>query len=354
VAAAVPVYLSFPPDLDVDQLERALGDRADAVELIAGPLYLESQETRTRKRAGTFEADGDDDGDHDGEPALTPEHLDAYRRAQVILALDLPSRLAALSPDLRWVQAIGAGVGHLAGAGLDERGIVLTSAQGVGAPPIAEFVIGRLLELYKRFRDLDRLQREHRWQFVPGEVMAGKTLLVVGLGAIGREVAVRARAFGLGTIGVRRSYRHGATSPDVDRLCGPDQLDEVLPEADIVVVAAPETSETRGLFDARRLARMRPGAVLCNVARGSLIDQPALLEALAGGRLRAAILDVVEPEPLPPDSPLWDAEGVVLSPHSSTSMEGYNERLVDLFAANLRRWLDGEPLVNVVDPALLR
>ena len=123
----------------------------------------------------------------------------------------------------------------------------------------------------------------------------------------------------------------------------------MLASADIVVLAAPESAETRGLFDAARFDRLRPGTVLCNVARGSLIDQPALLDALAAGQLRAAILDVVEPEPLPPDSPLWDAEGVILSPHSSTSRDGYDDRLLDLLAINLRHYLHGEPLLNTVD-----
>jgi phosphoglycerate dehydrogenase-like enzyme len=178
-------------------------------------------------------------------------------------------------------------------------------------------------------------------------------MVIVGLGAIGREVAVRARPFGVRVVGVRRSYRDGDTSPHADELCGPDRLDDVLAEADIVVVAAAESAETRGLFDAARFARLRPGAVLCNVARGSLIDQAALLDALADGRLRAAILDVVEPEPLPPDSPLWEAEGVVLSPHSSTSRDGYDDRLLDLLAVNLRHYLRDEPLVNTVDLAAL-
>jgi phosphoglycerate dehydrogenase-like enzyme len=357
VPVPVPVYLSFPPHPDVDRLRRALGDDADAVEIVAGPFYLDQDAARTRKRSLTF-GDGDDavdaaeltaDGRLEGEPELTPEHLDAYRRAEVVVGVDVPYRLPELAPTLRWIQACGAGVGQFGEAGLAARGVVLTSAQGVGAPPIAEFVIGRLLELYKRFRELDVLQREHRWEFTAGETLAGKTMVIVGLGAIGREVAVRARPFGVRVVGVRRSYTPGLTSPDVDGLCGPDQLDDVLAEADIVVVAAPESAETRGMFDAARFARFRPGTVLCNVARGSLIDQPALLDALVAGQVRAAILDVVEPEPLPPDSPLWDAEGVILSPHSSTSRDGYDARLLDLLATNLRRYLHGEPLLNDVD-----
>jgi phosphoglycerate dehydrogenase-like enzyme len=360
----LPVYLSFPPRPDVARLRAALGDDADAVEVIAGPFYLDHDSARTRKRELTFDGAGHTgagaagveltaDGRIEGEPELTPEHLDAYRRAEVVVGVDVPYRLPELAPQLRWIQACGAGVGQFGEAGLAARGVVLTSAQGVGAPPIAEFVIGRLLELYKRFRELDVLQREHRWEFTTGETLAGKTMVIVGLGAIGREVAVRARPFGMRIVGVRRSYRDGDTSPLADELCGPDRLDEVLATADVVVLAAPESAETRGMFDAARFARLRPGAVLCNVARGSLVDQPALLDALAAGQLRAAILDVVEPEPLPADSPLWDAEGVILSPHSSTSRDGYDDRLLDLLAVNIRHHLRGEPLVNTVDLAAL-
>ncbi|HMG44680.1 MAG TPA: D-2-hydroxyacid dehydrogenase [Acidimicrobiales bacterium] len=338
------VYVTYPPEPDLPALHDRLGDLAGAVELRAGSGYLDPDAVRTRKRGGTFVG-----GDGSGEPPLSDEDVAAYAWADVIVALDVPWRLAELTPRLRWIQTIGAGVGQYREEQLAERGVVLSMAAGVGAPPIAEFVIGRLLEHYKRFRELAALQREHRWAYTPGGNLGGRTMVIVGLGAIGREVAVRARAFGVRTVGVRRSYEPGMTSPLVDELCGPDGLDDVLPTADIVVLSAPETAETRGLFDAARFARMKPGAVLCNVARGSLVDQAALLEALASGQLAAALLDVVEPEPLPPDDPLWDAAGVVLSPHTSTSTEGYNDRLFDLVAANIRRYLRDEPLANLVD-----
>lgn len=355
----VPVYVTFPPDPDRDRLRAALGDDADAVEVIPGPMYLDGDAARTTKRALTFDGDGatppatGPDGRIEGEPELTPAHLDGYRRAEVVVAVDVPYRLPELAPGLKWIQAAGAGVGQFGERDLAARGVVLTSAQGVGAPPIAEFVIGRLLELYKRFPELAVLQREHRWEFTPGETLAGKTMVIVGLGAIGREVAVRARPFGMRIVGIRRSYRPGDTSPVADELCGPDRLDEALARADVVVLAAPESAETRGLFDAARLARLKPGAVLVNVARGTLVDQAALLDALRDGPLRAAVLDVVEPEPLPADHPLWDAPGVFLSPHSSTSRDGYDDRLLDLLAVNLRHYLRGEPLVNTVDLAAL-
>jgi len=355
----LPVYITFPIDPDVARLQAALGDDADAVEVLPGPMYLDHDSARTRKRAVTF--GGDDgaplvtgaDGRLDGEPELTPAHLDAYRRAEVVVGVDVPLRLPGLAPHLKWIQAAGAGVGQFGERDLAARGVVLTSAQGVGAPPIAEFVIGRLLEVYKRLPELAVLQREHRWEFTPGETLAGRTMVIVGLGAIGREVAMRARPFGMRIVGIRRSYRPGDTSPVADELCGPDGLDEALARADVVVLAAPESAETRGLFDAARLARLKPGAVLVNVARGTLVDQAALVAALQGGQLRAAVLDVVEPEPLPADHPLWDAPGVFLSPHSSTSRDGYDDRLLDLLAVNLRHYLRGEPLVNTVDLAAL-
>jgi phosphoglycerate dehydrogenase-like enzyme len=225
----------------------------------------------------------------------------------------------------------------------------VTNAVGVAAVPIAEFVIARLLGVWKRFADLDALQRDHNWKMTSGRLFDGSTVGLVGLGAIGGAVAVRARALGATTLGIRRSYRPGDQSPLTDELFGPDSLHEVLARCDAVVVSAPATPETENMFDADAFAAMKPGAVFCNVARGSLVDEAALIETLELEHLAAAIIDVARTEPLPPDDPLWDAPNILISPHSSSSQDRYFETLFDLFAENLGRYVRGDALRNVVD-----
>jgi phosphoglycerate dehydrogenase-like enzyme len=279
---------------------------------------------------------------------LTDERRAMWADAEVVMALDLPKGIGALAPNLRWVQAIGAGIDHLHQIGLPDR-LVLTNAAGVAAVPIAEFVIARLLGVWKRFSDLDELQRAHTWQATFGRVFDASTVGLVGLGAIGGAVAVRARALGARTIGIRRSYQPGGTSPLCDELFGTDSLHEVLARCDAVVLSAPATPETENLFDTAAFAAMRAGAVFCNVARGSLVDEAALIDALERRHLGAAIIDVARAEPLPPDDPLWDAPNIYISPHSSASQDRYLESLFDLFADNLGRYARGEDLRNVVD-----
>jgi phosphoglycerate dehydrogenase-like enzyme len=180
-------------------------------------------------------------------------------------------------------------------------------------------------------------------------LLEGRTALIVGVGAIGSAVALRFRAFGVHTIGVKRSYTPGMTDPAVDELIGPADLLDALPRAHVVVVAAPGTAANENLFDAAAFAAMRRGSLFVNVARGTLVDEAALIDALASGHLRAAAIDVAREEPLPADSPLFDAPNLAISPHSSASADRYLERVVDLFADNLCRYARGEPLRNVVD-----
>jgi phosphoglycerate dehydrogenase-like enzyme len=279
---------------------------------------------------------------------LSPDELAVWARADAAIALDVPKGIGELAPDLGWVQAIGAGIDHLADAGLPDS-CVVTNAAGVAAAPIAEFAIGRLLAVWKRFREIDEGQHEHEWKAKFGRSVEGLTLGIIGLGAIGTAVAVRARAFEMHTIGTRRSYREGHDHPAVDELRGAADLHEVLARCDAVVVSAPGTQETENLFDAAAFAAMKPGAVFCNVGRGSLVDEPALIDALTSGHLGAAILDVTRQEPLPPGDPLWDAPNIYISPHCSTAQDRYNDKLFALFADNLGRYVRGEELRNIVD-----
>jgi phosphoglycerate dehydrogenase-like enzyme len=281
---------------------------------------------------------------------LSDEQRAVWARAEATLALDLPPAIGELAPGLRWVQAIGAGIDHLDGAGLPVA-CVVTNAAGVAAAPIAEFAIGRLLAVWKRFDEIDDQQRAREWKPKFGTLVEGLTLGVIGLGAIGTAVAVRARAFGMTTIGTRRSYQPGDDHSAVDELRGTGDLHDVLARCDAVVVSAPGTAETENLFDKEAFAAMKPGALFCNVGRGSLVDEQALIEALESGHLGAAILDVTRQEPLPADDALWSAPNVWISPHCSASQERYTDKLLELFADNLGRYTRGEELRNVVDRA---
>lgn len=273
----------------------------------------------------------------------------ALVRANVLVALHTPEGLLERAPDLRWIQGIGAGVEQFARAGATRERVVVTNASGVSAPSMAEWVVGRLLQVWKRFRETDEFQQRHEFTRSYGRTFAGSTIGIVGLGSIGCEVSRRVRAFGCRVLGLRRSARPGDTSEHADALYGPDQLHEMLGECDAVVVAAPATPETKHLIDAKALAAMPAHAVLVNVARGSLLDEAALAEAMRQKSIAAAVLDVFDPEPLAPESPLWDLPGVYISAHSSVSIDRYMDDVFDLVFDNIQRQLAGQPLRNVVD-----
>jgi phosphoglycerate dehydrogenase-like enzyme len=264
--------------------------------------------------------------------------------------LELAPTLAS-RPNLRWIQATSAGVGKLAErVGLTESSVAVTTASGVHARPLAEFALLGMLMFGKDALRLGRDQREHRWERFAGEEVAGKTVCVVGLGKIGREVARLARALDARVVGTVREL--GDRVPGdlgVERLEPTERLDELLPETDVLVLAVPHTALTHRLIDARRLALLKPGAILVNVARGDVVDEAALIEALQSGQLRGAALDVFEHEPLPTESPLWDLPNVFVSPHSASTVAAENGRIVELFQENIRRYLEGRPLLNLLD-----
>lgn len=272
--------------------------------------------------------------------------------ADAILAFDVPWDLTALAPRLRLLQAVGAGVEQYDHAGLAAHGVTLCNAAGIAAPSMAEYVIGRLLEVYKGSRVVEQLQRDHRWKRHDTRELAGSTVAVVGLGAIGRATAQRLRGWEVTLLGVRRRVDPTVADPDVDEVFAVEELDTVLGRADVVILTVPATDATNRWFDADRFAAMKPGAVFCNVSRGSMVDEAALLAALRDGRLGAAILDVTRIEPLPGEDPLWDAPNLYLTPHSSTSVDRYAPRLLRLFADNVTRLAEGRPLRNRIDPEL--
>jgi phosphoglycerate dehydrogenase-like enzyme len=254
------------------------------------------------------------------------------------------------APELRWVQVTHAGAERV-DPDLIAQGIVFTTAGGLAATPIAEFVMAYILMFSKGWPRLFRSQQDRKYsRFMPRELL-GKTVGIVGMGYIGGEVARLAKAFGCRVIGMRRSF--SARGPDsvADEAVPPSDLDYLLRESDFVVIAAPLTAETRGMVGAEQIRRMKPTAHLINIARGALIDEAALIAALREGVIAGAGLDVFETEPLPQDSPLWELDNVILTPHISGGTEIYNKRATDIFCDNLRRFLEGKPLRNIVDPA---
>jgi phosphoglycerate dehydrogenase-like enzyme len=252
---------------------------------------------------------------------------------------------------LRWVHSIWAGAGEqLAAAKLTtaelERVTVTTSA-GVHATPLGEFVLFGLLAFAKGLPRLLRDKENRQWDHYAMDELRDRTVLVLGLGGIGREVVRLASGFGMRTIGIKRTP---GDVPRLDELHPPERLRELLPRADAVVVTLPRTEATRGLLDREALALLRPHAVFVNVGRGAVVDQDALVEALVEGRLRGAVLDVFAQEPLPAESPLWELPNVLLAPHTAALSVHENERIVELFCENLQRYLRGEELRNRVDP----
>ena len=295
--------------------------------------------------------------DHTGRPDFrrTPEQerrfLDHLAAADVLYDVDRPlaPRLPELAPRLRWIQFTSSGVGpFVVKNGLNRPGLLLTNAAGIHAVPLAEHVLLALLYFWKDVPARQQDQRAHVWERYAGRELRGATVLIVGMGAVGQEVARTCRANGLRTIGMRRTPVSDPATLHADVVVTPDRLLEVLPTVDAVVLIAPHTHETEGMIGADAIAAMKPGAVLVNIARGQLVDEPALAAALASGHLGGAALDVAAVEPLPTESPLWDLPNVLVTAHSASTVDKENERLTDLFCENLRRFLDGAPLRNVL------
>jgi phosphoglycerate dehydrogenase-like enzyme len=331
--------------------------------LIASPLEPEQAERIAAAAPGRIEVIHEPEllpvpryvADHKGRPReLSPEMrarwLGHLREADILFDFDwlAPERLPLHAPRLRWVQGTSAGIGELLRrTGLIETDLIFTTAAGVHASPLAEFVILSLLYFYRDVPRLQRMQKAHHWERYTNKELAGGRALVVGLGAVGRTIAGRLAALDLEVWGARRTS--GPPPEGVSRVLPLAGLGAPLGEIDALVLACPLTPQTKGLIGASELAAMRDGALLVNVARGPVVDEQALVQALRDGRLGGAALDVAEVEPLPADSPLWDMPNVLISPHSASTVHDENRRIVDIFVANLGRYLDGEPLINQFD-----
>jgi phosphoglycerate dehydrogenase-like enzyme len=256
------------------------------------------------------------------------------------------------APKLQWLHAFNAGVDHPIYTEMLGRGVRLTTSSGSAAKPIAQTAITGLLMLARNFPRWLAAQQQHRWDPMRGSDaprdLQGQTAVIIGLGHIGKEIARLARALGLNVIGIRRTAR--VAGDPVDELYAPDRLADVLPRADWLILACPLSAETKGLVDRAVLAALPRGARLINIARGEIVDEAALLEALRSQHLAGAYLDVFQQEPLPADSPFWDMPNVFVTPHNSPAAAGNDERVYQIFFQNLVRWSRSEPLLNEVKP----
>ncbi|WP_052309139.1 D-2-hydroxyacid dehydrogenase [Saccharomonospora cyanea] len=286
--------------------------------------------------------------------ARADELPDALRGADALFVYDFLSRAVPgawhAADRLRWLHIASAGVDPVMFPELRDSDVVLTNSRGVFDSAIAEYVLGVVIAFAKDFAGSLRLQQQRAWRHRETERVAGTSALVVGTGPIGRAIARLLGAVGMRVTGAGRRARDG--DPDFGRVVASEDLTRHLPDFDVVVAVAPLTEQTRGMFDARAFAAMRPGARFVNVGRGELVVTEDLVSALRGGHLSGAALDVFEQEPLPPESPLWAMENVLVSAHMSGDFVGWRNALVEVFADNFARWCGGRPLRNVVDKRL--
>ena len=278
------------------------------------------------------------------------DELDALlAEAEVIYGLRLPKNVIARASKLKWVQVMSAGVDRFLDDEFRQSFVIMTNVSGIHATPIGEIVLGQMLMFAKQAPLCFQLKQEKQWKRFMPTVLRSKTVGIVGLGNIGREVARLAKAFGMRVIATRRSAKRGMRAKYVDILLPRELLPRLLSESDFVVLSLPFTSETNKLIGEKELRTMKPTAYLINIARGNIVDEEALIRALDEHWIAGAGLDVFATEPLPADSRLWEFPNIIFSPHVAGGMEDYNIRATELFCKNLRHYLSGKSLVNVID-----
>lgn len=278
------------------------------------------------------------------------DELDALlAQAEVIYGLRLPRNVIVRAPKLKWVQVMSAGVDRFLDDEFRQSSVIMTSVSGMHATPIGEIVLELMLMFAKQAPLCFQLKQEKQWKRFMPTVLRSKTVGIVGLGNIGREVARLAKAFSMRVVATRRSAKRVMRAKDVDILLPREQLPRLLSESDFVVLSLPFTSETNKLIGEEELRTMKPTAYLINIARGNIVDEEALIRALDEHWIAGAGLDVFATEPLPADSCLWEFPNVIFSPHIAGGMEDYNIRATELFCKNLRHYLSGENLLNVID-----
>lgn len=288
----------------------------------------------------------------------TDEFIARLPETDILCSYWVPENWRTLAPHLRWLQATGAGIDNLQPTGIldQDSGVQVTTAVGIQATTIGEYVFGSMLMFNRTWPEMVRLQDRHVWPVTPnwyklgGRELVEQTVGIIGLGSIGHRVADLAHAFGMRVLATRRSAQPNEQEEGVDQLFPLSQLHTMLHQSDYVVLAVPLTDETRGLIGEAELRAMQPHTYLVNVARGHVVDEEALIRALREGWIAGAGLDVTEEEPLPANNPLFSLPNVILTPHISGVSVHYDRRLSALFADNLRRYRTGQSLRNLYDP----
>ena len=324
-------------------------DRVSVLEWVRSPIGMWNlpRELVSKLAADVAEVNVMSPATREEAEALLPE-------ADAVLGFIVRPENLARARRLRWIHSTAAGVTGMLFPELVASDVVVTNARGLHADAMAEHALAVMLAFARKLHRARDWQHAHEWaqgrtwEEAPSiGSLAGTTLGLIGLGAIGSAIAVRAKALGMRVLAVRR--RPAIDPGPADEQWPVSRLREVLPRVDWLVIAAPQTSETERLIGREELASLRPGARLMNLGRGALVDEPALIEALRAKQVAGAALDVFEKEPLPPSSPLWDLPEVILTPHTSGLAPRLWERAMEQFTANLRRFVAGEPLANVVD-----
>lgn len=297
--------------------------------------------------------------DHNGPVRpLTDEQRREWRsmlqRAEVCFDFDWeePARMPERAPLVRWVQATSAGIGgFMERTELAKWKVAVTTAAGVHAAPLSEWAVTGVLYFVKDLPDIVARQAAHRWERLAMDALSGRRALIVGAGNVGRAVATALTALGVEVWGIGRADAV-RDLPQFNGTGSPADMAELLRQSDILVLTCPLTSETRGLIGAAELAALGSDGIIVNISRGPVVDEAALIDALQGGRLRGAVLDVVAAEPLSASSPLWDLDNVLITPHSASTVAAENVALVELFLDNLVRFRNQEPLRNLYNPSL--
>ena len=295
----------------------------------------------------------EDESEEEARERLEP----ILRETEVLLTNPIvPDDIVERAPALKWLQLTSAGVDRLLDAPVVRSHVSVTTASGIHAVPISEYVIGAMLAFAKGLPRAFRAQQERVWRPYWPEELEEKTVGVLGVGAIGARVVELSKALGMRVLALRRSAERRMTGAEagmtgVHEMLPPSDLPYLLSESDYVVVALPLTAESRGLIGEAELRAMKPNTVIVNIGRGAIIDEAALVRALKDGWIAGAALDVFQQEPLSGESELWGLENVIVTPHISGGTPRYMERAVELFCDNLRRYVADEPLRNVVDPA---
>jgi phosphoglycerate dehydrogenase-like enzyme len=336
VAAGNRIVAMITSPLEPEYIERMASAFPDRVELVCRPDLMPALRYI---------------GDH-GDPAFrrTPEQEQEWHRLlrEAEVLFDFPQHeripLLELAPRLRWVQTTSAGVGPLVQRlGLQDSHLIVTTASGIHAQPLSEFVFAALLFHTKRIGQLQRDQQIKAWNRFSGNELAGQTMAIIGPGRIGREIARIARAFRMRVVALARTADPArAEALGVDRVYGRAELLTMLGEADCLVICAPQTPETVDLLGPEEMAAIKPGAVFINIGRGTIVDDAALERGLRSGQIAFAALDVFREEPLPDNSPFWEMPNVLINPHSASTVDAENAKITDIFIRNLGHYLAGE------------